>query len=124
MYKIKFSEKQNHAADLNLNWPRSGIKGTLGANETAVIALIEKTTPTQLAMSGKTEIEKLDVKLSWKLDIQKIADAEKKAEKEAEASKRGVQFNENVTTLPTTDAVTATGAQTGDSGAHAVEFDP
>jgi len=49
---------------VNLSWPRSGIRGSLDAGETAVVCLLPKLKPT---VSDKPEIEKLRLDLNWKL---------------------------------------------------------
>jgi hypothetical protein len=50
---------------VNLSWPRSGIRGSLDAGETAVVCLLPKLKPTA---SGRLEIEKLRLELNWKLN--------------------------------------------------------
>ena len=67
--KIQFKIKLRpvSAAELpNLRWPRNGIKGSLGPNETSTVALLQKILPDE-GMGNKAELEKLEVKVTWKL---------------------------------------------------------
>jgi hypothetical protein len=42
---IKLSEKMA-GSNININWPRSGIKGKIGKGESSVFALLTKIEPT------------------------------------------------------------------------------
>jgi hypothetical protein len=64
-YKIKLSEVEPNS-DINLNWPRSGVKGSLDVGETAIVCILGKLEPTDNL--GMSEIEKLKVELKWKLN--------------------------------------------------------
>jgi hypothetical protein len=64
-FKIHMSELVPNS-DINLNWPRCGVKGALDVGETAVVCLLGKVTPTDNL--GVSEIEKLKVELKWKLN--------------------------------------------------------
>jgi len=52
----------------NLRWPINGIKGSLAANDTTTVALLQKILPMENLMGNKAELEKLEVKLTWKLE--------------------------------------------------------
>jgi len=65
-YKIKLSDK---GKPVNLNWPRTGIKGSLDVGETRVVCVLAKTRPDLGAYaSGELEVEKLKIELGWKLN--------------------------------------------------------
>lgn len=40
----------------------------MAANETSTVALLQKILPTEDLMGNKAELEKLEVKLTWKLE--------------------------------------------------------
>lgn len=63
LFKIKFETPQK---DINLDWPRTGLKGALDANETRVVALLTKREP------NAGPIGELKAKLSWKIDASKV----------------------------------------------------
>jgi len=66
LYKIKL--KLVEATDIpNLRWPVNGVRGTLGPNEAANVALLQKVLPTE-GMGDKAELEKLEIVLTWKLE--------------------------------------------------------
>jgi hypothetical protein len=68
-FKINMSELVPNS-DINLSWPRSGVKGALDVGETAVVCLLGKMRATDNL--GVNEIEKLRVELKWKLNEQKM----------------------------------------------------
>ena len=70
LFKIKLNPVSEHEI-LNLRWPINGIKGSLTANETATVALLQKILPTEGALNEKAELEKLEVKLTWKAEPEK-----------------------------------------------------
>jgi len=53
-----------------LNWPRTGIKGTLNVGQTEVVCILCKIEPCDNV--GVSEIEKLKIELKWKLNEQKL----------------------------------------------------
>lgn len=64
LYKIKL--KLVEATDVpNLRWPVNGVRGTLGPNEAATVALLQKVLPTE-GKGDKAELEKLEIVLTWK----------------------------------------------------------
>lgn len=73
LFKIKFGAPAN-GEPVNLDWPINGIKGSLGPNENATVALLPKIFPGEpAANNAQYELEKLKVELSWKADVEKIA---------------------------------------------------
>lgn len=56
--------------DINLYWPITGIRGSIGASETAVVGLFPKLDPAKV---NTNELELLDIKLTWKVDDAKVA---------------------------------------------------
>ena len=75
IYKVTFDQ---NAEDVNLSWPVNGIKGQISANEVTTIALLGKIRPDQaINADGQYEIEKLAPKLTWKQDMEKIAQEER-----------------------------------------------
>ena len=79
-FRIKLKPKKPDL-DINLYWPVTGIRGSLGPSETAVVGLLPKLRPTKDTTS---ELEKLDIKLTWKVDDAKVALLEKSLSKQAE----------------------------------------
>lgn len=71
LFKVSFTKPKN-GESVNLDWPINGIKGGLASGENATIALLPKILPEEVP-SDKLELEKLKVELSWKADVQKIA---------------------------------------------------
>lgn len=59
---MEISEKEEAERPININWPRSGIKGKLNGNESQTLAILCKIEPTttQGAETGLTEIAKLN----------------------------------------------------------------
>ena len=54
---------------MNLNWPRTGIKGQLDVGETRVVCVLAKIHPGRGVYSdGVLEVEKLKIELGWKLN--------------------------------------------------------
>jgi hypothetical protein len=73
---------------ININWPRSGIKGKIGKGESSVFALLTKIEPTVTENEGQdimemTEINKLNFELKVKDDVEAIA---RQAEQDAKAA--------------------------------------
>ena len=72
LFKIKLSPGSD-AEGLNLKWPVNGIRGSLAAKETATVALLQKILPVEGATEGKTELEKLEVTVTWRAEPKKNA---------------------------------------------------
>jgi hypothetical protein len=79
-FRIKLKPKRADQ-DINLYWPVTGIRGSLGANEAAVVGLLPKLRPTGGATN---ELDKLDIKLTWKVDDAKVALLKNSQNKQAE----------------------------------------
>lgn len=47
VYKISFAEEDGHKDNVNLSWPANGIKGSVAANESTIVALLPKIRPTE-----------------------------------------------------------------------------
>lgn len=77
LFKISFKEQLNDAENeaVNLNYPITGIKGSLAANEMSNICalLTRKVQPGASYESGRFELEKVEAVLKWKFDVEKIA---------------------------------------------------
>jgi len=73
-YKVKISIKEGYiASDVNLRWPKTGIKGTLKPGDQDIIAMLPKIVPnTELNPYEINDIEKLDFNFSWKEDMEKF----------------------------------------------------
>ena len=70
-YKIKLSEGK--FGPVNLQWPRTGIKGTLEIGETSVVAVLQKIKPDAPDTANeRSEIEKLNIALDWKIDERRM----------------------------------------------------
>lgn len=70
-FKIKMGE--GSFGPINLQWPSTGIKGTLDVGETSVVAVLQKMRPeTPNFIDGRSEIEKLNILLDWKLNEKKM----------------------------------------------------
>jgi len=87
--KIGITQKQSAVLPINVNWPVTGIKGDLQAEETAILAFLTKIEPSETADSkdGATEIQKLDFSLSWKHDNVRIARIQEAIEKKMREEK-------------------------------------
>ena len=73
LFKIDF-KKDLGETKVNLHWPINGIKGKLAPGENATVALLAKIHPREeMQASGKFELEKLKVNLTWKPNLEKIA---------------------------------------------------
>jgi len=79
-FRIKLKPKQ-HDTPINLYWPVTGIRGSLAPQESAIVGLLPKLTP--VGETGR-ELEKLDIKLTWKVDDAKMALLKTSQSKQAE----------------------------------------
>lgn len=109
-FRIKMKPKSADA-EINLYWPVTGVRGSLAAQETATVCLLPKLRPTKKhdVIGVATELDKLEIKLSWKVDDAKLALLKSSQNKQAERAennkasndqKKGVSFNEDVQKIP------------------------
>lgn len=118
--------------EANLQWPRSGIKGTLDVGETSVVAVLTKIKPeTPNFVEGRSEIEKLNISLDWKLNEKKMKQiaSQQQATMNASALRTAVKptpgsvrFDENVKHADTAGAtVYSAPTGSGNTGSQEVQ---
>lgn len=103
-FRVKLKPK-NEDSEINLYWPTTGLRGSVAASETLIVALLPKLRPVNQLTGGASlmsEVEKLDIKLWWQVDASKeslLKTSQNKQEAknaESKAEKKGVTFNEDV----------------------------
>mmetsp|Transcript_2758 Transcript_2758/g.3781 ORF Transcript_2758/g.3781 Transcript_2758/m.3781 type:complete len:160 (+) Transcript_2758:2342-2821(+) len=75
VYKITFAEEAD--SEVNLSWPRNGIKGSVAASESTTVALLAKMRPDEGAPGSRFELEKLKTSITWKSDLEKLEQEER-----------------------------------------------
>jgi hypothetical protein len=109
-FRIKLKPKKADS-EINLYWPVTGIRGSLAAHENVIVGLLHKLRPTSNRDKGVmlSELDKMDIKMSWKVDDAKVALAEASRTRQAERAenkkaskneKKGVSFNDDVHNIP------------------------
>lgn len=108
-YKIKLSQKSENV-DVNLHWPRTGIRGSLDVGETQVVCVLAKVRP-EVPFTGALEVDKLKIELGWKLNearLKQIASqsAQQQSSAAADTSAKGtssVRFDEKINVVQDTN---------------------
>lgn len=120
MFKIKLEAKDPNQ-EINLGWPRTGIKGSLLAGESRVVCLLQKLRPDEPSYQGGNEIDKLNLGLSWKIDAEKLEQERKRAERSAKNA--SVTFEEKVDTIQGVTTTNEIKTQTGGGADFAMQAD-
>ena len=90
LFKVKLRQLDPTEV-VNLRWPVNGIRGTIGANSVATVALFQKIHPTEGVAGEKAELEKLDIQLicKTKQEEAKAPDAAENANVSSGDAKQG-----------------------------------
>ena len=120
MFKIKLEAKDPHE-NINLAWPRTGVKGSLTAGESRVVCLLQKLRPDEPGQQGANEVDRLNVGLSWKIDAARAEQERKRAERAAKNA--SVHFEEKVDTVQGVTTTNEIKTQTGGGADFAMQAD-